>query len=243
MARPALVPPTSMRDHRRRRTERGARVDGYPTDGQAGGGPDHAVERLALFSDAVFAIAITLLIIEVHAPHLPHESPAAAYWRALADLSPNFVGFLVSFFVIGAFWAGHHRAFACAQHWSPRLAGVNLMMLCTIAAMPFFTAFMADNPGAVVPVALYCAWLLLTALANIRLQRLVLAPPVVRDGLDPEHAAMIRRRGMAVALGAATAIVVSLIAPWFGQVALVSIFLWRLALDRLHQRRISPAGG
>jgi uncharacterized membrane protein len=219
-----------MRNHRRGRTGGG----GVDSDGTIGRAPDHQVERLVFFSDAVFAIAITLLVIEVHAPIVRAGSPMIAYWEALAHLIPNLVGFFVSFFVIGAFWAGHHRAFACAQAWSPRIVGVNLMMLCMIAAMPFFTAFMSDNPGAVVPTALYCFWLLLTAIANIRLQNVVLAPPVVREGIDPEHVATIKRRGLAVALGSMTAIGVSIVAPLFGQVALISIFLWRLVLDRQH---------
>src|SRR3954449_6039774 len=117
--------------------------------------PAHPLERLIFFSDAVFAIAITLLIIEVHPPHLPFRASDHDHLVALADLIPSFVAFFISFFVIGAFWAGHHRAFSLSRHWSPGLLVPNIMMLCAVAFMPFATAYMGLNMGQAVPSVLY----------------------------------------------------------------------------------------
>lgn len=195
-------------------------------------GPGHALERLIFFSDAVFAIAITLLIIEIHVPevHAPYDD--RDFLVALARLIPNFISFLISFFVIGSFWFGHHRAFDCARHWDPRLVFPNLMVLCAIAAMPFFTALSSEYYGHRVPVAFYCGWMTLAALANIRLQRIVTSPPVVGEHVPLAQCLEIRQRGYSVLLGAATSFVVSLIEPWLGQPALATIFLWRLLLQR-----------
>jgi len=206
-------------------------------------GPAHALERLMFFSDAVFAIAITLLVIELHAPELPHGSPDIAYWQALADHFASFVGFFVSFFVIGSFWAGHHRAFDCARHWSPKLLFPNLMLLCSIAALPFFTAFASSNWGERVPVALYCLWLMVIALLNIRIQRVATRPPVVGEEIPPEQARYIRIRGAAVLMGALTGLLVSLKWPIFGQPALISIPFWRLALTRWWRPKPPTASG
>lgn len=195
-------------------------------------GPGHALERLIFFSDAVFAIAITLLVIDIHVPDVPAHARDIDYAAALAPLLPHFIGFFTSFFVIGAFWMGHHRAFDCARHWDQRLFMPNLMMLCAIAAMPFFTALSSQHYGDRVPVALYCGWLLLTALLNMRVQRIATAPPVVSDRITAAHRRLIRNRGLAVALGAGTALIVSLFAPYAGQPALLSIAVWRRVLNR-----------
>ena len=201
--------------------------------------PDHPLERLIFFSDAVFAIAITLLIIDVHAPHLPRGSNDAAYLQALADLLPSLLGFFVSFFVIGAFWAGHHRAFALAGHHSEKLTGPNLMMLCTVVFMPFSTAFMSSNYGATIPTVVYCLTLLVTGLCNVRLVRLVTSPPIVAEHVPAETIALTRMRGFAVILGALTALLVAFISPYLSQPALMSIPLWRLLLQRQARRSLA----
>lgn len=200
-------------------------------------GAAHRLERLVFFSDAVFAIAITLLVIELHPPHLAHGASDAACLQALAEMIPDFFGFVLSFFVIGAFWAGHHRAFAFAAHWDQRLIGANLQMLCAIAAMPFFTALNNGNWTTRTPVALYCAMLVLIALLNIRLQRLVTSAPVVDPDAPADAVANIRARGLGVLAGSLTGFVVSLFAPPIGAMALATILPWRMLLVRLAARK------
>ncbi|MDB5682080.1 MAG: hypothetical protein JWO16_1885 [Sphingomonas bacterium] len=202
------------------------------------GAPAHALERLVFFSDAVFAISITLLVIELKFPHLSYNASNRDFLQALADMLPQFLGFFISFFVIGAFWGGHHRAFDCARHWSPRLMMPNLFLLCSVAGMPFFTALVSDYYGKLVPSAAYCAWLFLVAVCNLWNNSMAIAPPVAADDLDPEYAALIRRRGWAVLLGTLTALAFCFVNPWFGQPALMSMPVWRKVLDLLHRRGV-----
>ncbi len=111
----------------------------------------HMLERLVFFSDAVFAIAITLLVIEIAVPHMGHVGHRGThiqYIQELANLLPSFFGYFLSFFVIGAYWAGHHRAFGLAATYDSRLVWPNMSMLCLIAFTPFATAFLSDNMGA-----------------------------------------------------------------------------------------------
>lgn len=199
-------------------------------------GPEHKLERLVFFSDAVFAIAITLLVIEIHAPHLAYAASEADHLRALAALVPSIVGFLTSFFVIGAFWAGHHRAFALARRWDDRLVAPNLQLLFAVAAMPFVTAYMSANGTAHLPVALYCLWMIVTGLLNYRLQRIVLTPPVVAADALPAVVREVRRRGLSVVLGASCALLLAIVIPRpfcaMALIALTTIGLWRRWLTR-----------
>jgi uncharacterized membrane protein len=199
--------------------------------------PAHPLERLIIFSDAVFAIAITLLIIEVHPPHLNFHASDRDHLVALANLIPSFVAFFISFFVIGAFWAGHHRAFSLARHWSPKLVAPNIMMLAAIVFMPFATAYMGMNMGQRVPTVLYDLVLLATGLLNIRLVRVATSAPVVDEQADPLVVARTRARGWGVTLGAAIALLLAFFVPRFSQFGLLTIpFLLRLAVRRAERQ-------
>lgn len=207
----------------------------------SGDRPDHPLERLIFFSDAVFAIAITLLIIDVHAPEVPVRSPDHVYIQALLHLTPSLFGFFISFFVIGAFWAGHHRAFALAGHYSENLNRPNLLMLCSVVFMPFSTSFMSHNVGMLVPTQFYNLSLIATGLLNIRLIRIVTSPPVVSEAVSAERIAIVRARGPAVVLGALCAMLVAFWDPRFSQMALVTIPLWLRLLRVWTQRRLAAA--
>ena len=199
--------------------------------------PVHPLERLIFFSDAVFAIAITLLIIEVHAPRLGFHASDRDQLIALINLTPSFVAFFISFFVIGAFWAGHHRAFSLARHWSPTLLGPNTMMLAAIVFMPFATAYMGMNMGQRVPTVLYDLVLLLTSLLNIRLVKVATSPPVLDERADPLVVARTRARGWGVALGALIALLLAFFIPSIGQFGLLTIPLWlRLFVKRAERQ-------
>jgi uncharacterized membrane protein len=195
--------------------------------------PAHPLERLIFFSDAVFAIAITLLIIEVTPPHLTRNATDRDQLITLVNLTPSFVSFFISFFVIAAFWAGHHRAFSLARHWSPGLVMPNITMLAAVVFMPFATAYMALNMGQRVPTVLYDVVLLTTGLLNIRLVRLATSPPVVDESVDVLTIARVRGRGWGVTLGAALALLLAFFVPRLSQFALLTIPLWlRLAVKR-----------
>jgi uncharacterized membrane protein len=103
------------------------------------------LERIILFSDAVFAIAITLLVIEIKVPSL-HGSEAsdAALLHELFLLVPKFVGFLVSFLLIGIYWTRHHFLFGYLTDYTAKLIRLNLLFLLSIVLMPFSTGIFGE---------------------------------------------------------------------------------------------------
>ena len=192
---------------------------------------DHPLERLVFFSDAVFAIAITLLVIEIHPPHLAQDGVEPTL-EALGRLIPNFIGFVISFAVIGAFWSGHHRAFSLAGRLGPGIVVWNLMLLGTIAFMPFVTGFMSSNYGKVGPAVCYWGWMLLTAILNLRVNRLATGPAMRADHVGDAEAALVPRRSVAVLLAAASALAVSFFSPFFASFGMATIPLWILLFRR-----------
>jgi uncharacterized membrane protein len=193
---------------------------------------DHALERLVFFSDAVFAIAITLLVLEIKVPVLPKGSPDALYWKALDDLMPSFFGYFFSFAIVGIFWIGHHRAFAMAGRYSGRVLGWNMGLLGAIAFMPFVTAFDAHNLNQHVPGMVYCGALLVAGLLNAAVVHVATGETMVAPDAAPAGIRYVRRRSISVVLGAATALVAAFFIPRYAQLGLVSIGLWRRILTR-----------
>src|SRR5215216_6032465 len=117
------------------------------------------LERIVFFSDAVFAIAITLLIIEIKVPQIhDHNAPDRDFWLALWDLKWNLFGYFFSFFVIGAYWVGHHRIYGHIVRWNYGLVWRNILFLMAIGFMPFSTAFFTEVfPPRFPPLVLYAA--------------------------------------------------------------------------------------
>jgi uncharacterized membrane protein len=104
------------------------------------------LERLILFSDAVFAIAITLLVLEIRIPKSDWSEPITAQQlnKYLIDIIPNLLGFVFSFFIIGFYWTVHHRIFGYVTNFDTRLIWLNLIMLFFVALLPFTTTLTSE---------------------------------------------------------------------------------------------------
>ena len=172
------------------------RVDERPT------AADHDLdyERLLFFSDAVFAIAITLLIIEVRLPALPEHATDADAAAALERIAPAIFAYVLSFATIGLYWLGHWRRYRYIERIDERLVGLNLVQLALVAFIPFPTAMMGDHGDLALVVAIYAlslsaAWVLgpLTWLYAWR-------AGLVRAGVAAGYVRLAAMRGVAVPL-------------------------------------------
>ena len=127
------------------------------------------LERLILFTDAVFAIAITLLVIEIRVPELHHATEAEAV-QGLLRLIPKFIGFFISFFVIAVYWVAHHRLFRFVRRLNTSLIWINLFFLLGIVLMPFTTAYQSEYSMLRTPWILYSLNIIGVGLMQVRLQ-------------------------------------------------------------------------
>lgn len=137
------------------------------------------LERLILFSDAVFAIAITLLVIEIKIPEIPRPIVTDdKLGEKLVELIPKFVGFLISFLLIGQYWTVHHRMFGYVINFTQRLIWLNILFLLAVALMPFSTGFYSEYAGLpiITPVIFYTSNIALLGLVNFYMWRYISRP-------------------------------------------------------------------
>ncbi len=130
------------------------------------------LERMIFFSDAVFAIAITILVLDIKVPEIhDHVISNSLLWEKFSYSIPKIIGVLLSFFVIGLYWISHHKLFGYITVYNKKLLLPNLLFLLTIIFMPFTTSFLSEyyNPGLTMPVILYSININLSGLASYHL--------------------------------------------------------------------------
>jgi uncharacterized membrane protein len=124
--------------------------------------------RLEAFSDGVIAVIITIIVLELKAPHGENVD-------ALAPLVPVFLSYVLSFVYVGMYWNNHHHMLHATERVTGPILWANLHLLFWLSLIPFTTAWMGDNHFAAAPSALYGAILLMAAIAYWILQQLIIA--------------------------------------------------------------------
>ncbi len=115
--------------------------------------------RVEAFSDGVFAIAITLLVLEIKVPHFPNGVSNQELWKALLALWPSFLAFVISFVAILIMWVNHHGLFNLIQRVDTKFMYANGFLLFWVTFVPFPTAVLAEHlngEGAKSAAAFYC---------------------------------------------------------------------------------------
>jgi len=140
--------------------------------------------RTEAFSDGVFAIAITLLVLDLAVP----QSELNHFWRAIVHQWPAYLAYATSFITIGGIWLGHHSVFRRLQYANTAVMRANLALLMVVSFLPFPTRLVAEglsHPESVErgAVIFYGGWLLVIAIVFSALWRVVLRD---RELLRPE---------------------------------------------------------
>jgi uncharacterized membrane protein len=103
------------------------------------------MERLVFFTDAVFAIAITLLVLDIRLPGSIEGASNWELWNSLVAIWPRYLAYIISFLVISGFWIGHHHRFGWIHGYNRRLILLNLLLMMAVAFIPFPTEVIAEN--------------------------------------------------------------------------------------------------
>jgi uncharacterized membrane protein len=184
-------------------------------------------ERLEAFSDGVFAIAITLLVLEIRVPPAQDLDTSAHLITALGALWPSYLGYAVSFATIGIMWANHHNLVRLVGSVSHGLILANLLLLGIVGFVPFPTALLAatlGTPAGQVGVLVYAGTFVAIAVAfnivwdQVRRGRGVLRPDVAQRSIES-----ITRSYRLGPPGFLVAFVAALINPALGMVVIIGL--------------------
>ena len=126
--------------------------------------------RLEAFSDGVFAIIITIMVLELKVPHEPTLP-------AMLELSSVFTSYVLSFLFVAVYWANHHHLFQAVKTINTRIIWANMGLLLTLSLVPFCTAWVGETRFGELPMAVYCVDVLLAAFAAWLLGVSVIATP------------------------------------------------------------------
>ena len=124
--------------------------------------------RLEAFSDGVFAIIITIMVLELKVPH-------GAELSDLAGLGPIFLSYVLSFTYVGIYWNNHHHFFHAVKKVNGKILWANMFLLFWLSLMPFSTGWMGENHFATWPVVIYGVNLLMSAIAYTILSNAAMA--------------------------------------------------------------------
>lgn len=188
--------------------------------------------RLEAFSDGVIAIIITIMVLEMKAPHEPTL-------EGLAPLAPVFISYVLSFLYVAIYWANHHHLLHAVQRVSGSILWANTLLLFWLSLIPFVTAWMGENRFATIPVVLYGLVLLCAAASYYLLVHTLLAHHGRESTLARAIGSDLKGKLSVVIYFAA--IPIALIHPWIsgGLYALVAL-IWLLP-DRRIEKALAEA--
>lgn len=179
--------------------------------------------RLEAFSDGVFAVIITIMVLEMKVPH-------GTDLQALKSVVPVFLCYVLSYVYIGIYWNNHHHLLHASERVTGGILWANLILLFCLSLVPFTTAWMGENNYASLPVAAYGAILLLAGIAYFVLTKRL----IVHHGKDSLLARSIGSdwKGAASLLVYAFAIPLAFAMPWLACAGYTLVAVMWLAPDR-----------
>jgi uncharacterized membrane protein len=179
-------------------------------------------ERLVTFCDGVFAIAITLLILELKIPPLEEMHSTSDVWHAVGKMWPSFFALTLSFIIILISWLGHHNFVKMIDKSSPQFQIANGFFLFTVIIIPFPTAFMAEylnTPYAQPAIVVYCLNAVLHNLGWIAINSAAFKPVMLLK--NEASTIAMRKSAKGSVYGFFMYSALAIMAWWFPYVALV----------------------
>jgi len=187
--------------------------------------------RLEAFSDAVIAILMTIMVLELKVPH-------GDSFEALAPLLPVFLTYFLSFVYLAIYWNNHHHLLKATKKINGKILWANMNLLFWLSLVPFATGWMGENHYASLPTAAYGVVLLMAAIAYTILQSVIVhaekdaGEPVIADAIGKD------RKGKISQAFYIAAIPLAFVSPWISVALYVAVALIWLVPDRRIEKKI-----
>lgn len=185
-------------------------------------------ERLVFFSDAVYAIAITLLVIDLRLPEGFGELDNAELRRMLVSIWPQYLSYMLSFVVIGSFWRNHHHKFQFIARYDRTLLSLNLLSLMVIAFIPFPTNVLGQSGNATATI-FYAGTIVVASLLSALLWWYPLRRYLVKPDTPPRELRLNTIRPLITALVFAISIPIAFFDAFWAKIfwaVLLPVTLW-----------------
>lgn len=179
--------------------------------------------RLEAFSDGVLAIIITILVLEMKAPH-------GKEWSSLVSLIPSFLAYILSFIYLRIYWNNHHHMLHTVKKISGKILWANLNLLFWLSMIPFVTAWVGEYKIQEAPVALYGIVLLMSALSYFILQNIIIKEQGPNSILNKAIKNDIK--GKASSILYISAIIFAFFIPWISIILYIIVALLWLVPDK-----------
>ena len=187
--------------------------------------------RLEAFSDGVIAILITIMVLELKAPH-------GTDWAALGETVPVFLTYVLSFVMLGIYWNNHHHLLHTTDRVTGAILWANLHLLFWLSLIPYVTGWMGENHYAPLPTAAYGTVLLLAGAAYFILEKVIIAAQGPGSRLAAAVGSEIKAR-MSMLLYA-LAVPLAFVHQTISDLLYVSVALMWLVPDRRIESRAAP---
>lgn len=189
--------------------------------------------RLEAFSDGVIAVIITIMVLEMKAPH-------GHAWADLEPLLPVFLSYVLSFVFLGIYWNNHHHLLHAIRQVNGGILWANLHLLFWLSLVPFTTAWMGENHFEALPTSIYGGVLLASGIAYTVLAKMLIRhhgrESLIAVALEGDKRGLVSVALYAVAIGAAW------IRPWISWGCYVAVALIWLVPDRKIEKAIAHGG-
>ena len=181
---------------------------------------EHSAQRIEALTDGIYAVAMTLLVIDLKLPDRELIHSTSDLINAVVQLAPRFLAWLISFLVLALFWYSHHRSFGYVRRATGRLMALNLVQLAFVSLMPFCSALIGEHVRSLFSQIVYSTNMVVLAVFSLLVSRYVFRHPDLATTPMPRAAFRgIQMRIFGLIAISALSVGIGMVMPGFGNLA------------------------